>query len=107
MSSQLFFPDDNPVVPVGKTLEYHCPEGHFFEHDYYAPTKARILCQPDGTFWEPRINGSWPKCIIRELGLGLGTQQIFLIATLVFLMPLQPSSLPRIHALQTTAVSMN
>ena len=73
MSSQLFFPDDNPVVPVGKTLEYHCPEGHFFEHDYYAPTKARILCQPDGTFWEPRINGSWPKCIIRELGLGHNT----------------------------------
>ena len=59
--------DDNPVVSVGTTLEYHCPEGHFFEHDYYAPTKARILCQPDGTFWEPLINGSWPTCIIREL----------------------------------------
>ena len=62
-----FFLDDNPVVPVGETLEYHCPDGHFFEHDFYAPTKARILCQPDGTFWEPLINGSWPTCIIREL----------------------------------------
>ena len=60
--------DDNPAVPVGETLEYHCPDGHFFEHDYYAPTKARILCQPDGTFWEPLINGSWPTCIIREKG---------------------------------------
>ena len=66
--SIFFLLDDNPVVSVGTTLEYHCPEGHFFEHDYYAPTKARILCQPDGTFWEPLINGSWPTCIIRELG---------------------------------------
>ena len=100
-----FFLDDNPVVPVGETLEYHCPDGHFFEHDFYAPTKARILCQPDGTFWEPLINGSWPTCIIREL-------ENFVISNLInnehliHLVPFQPSSLLRIHALQITAVSI-
>ena len=57
------------MVEVGTTLEYHCPKGKFFEHDYYAPTTAKIICQPDGTFWEPRINGNWPTCVERNFNL--------------------------------------
>ena len=47
---------------MGTEIVYHCPEGHFFEHDIYAPTKVTVRCQESGRFTDP----TWHNCIIRE-----------------------------------------
>ena len=53
----------SPAVEVGTEFVFTCPEGYYFEHDIYAPTKQKIRCTDAGTFKQP---DEWFKCLARK-----------------------------------------
>ena len=53
---------ENPAPELGTEIVYHCPAGHFFEHDLYAPTRVTVRCQESGAFTQP----TWHNCVVRE-----------------------------------------
>ena len=59
----LFHSGKNPAVEVGTEIVFNCPEGYFFEHDIYAPTKQKIRCTDSGQFRQP---DQWFKCLARK-----------------------------------------
>ena len=48
---------------MGTEIVFNCPEGYFFEHDIYAPTRQKMRCTDDGTFKQP---DEWFKCVARK-----------------------------------------
>ena len=62
MMQLLKFLGANPALPVGTNVEYRCPEGQYFQHDWYHIPFVKVKCQTDGQF---SIPDPWPICFDR------------------------------------------
>ena len=73
-------------MAVGTEIVFNCPEGYFFEHDIYAPTRQKMRCTDDGTFKQPE---EWFKCVARKSHSSLwGMLEFFLLRSLTSSIPI-------------------